>query len=565
MRLHPEGGAHDLTNQRGCKALLVYPRFSGTSFWNYQDTCKLVGARYSAAPLGLITVAALLPGEWPVRLVNCNTEELEARDLEWADMVMTGGMLPQQRDALRIVAEAQARGKPVVVGGPDATSSPEVYAAAEFLVLGEAEEIMGDFVSAWRSGAARGTFQAERFPDVTRSPVPRFDLLKLEQYMHVGVQYSRGCPFDCEFCNIVELNGRLPRTKTSAQILLELDALHALGYRGHVDFVDDNLIAARKSVKPFLADLRSWLERRGHPFEFTTEASLDLAGDDELLELMRRSNFFAVFVGIETPDTATLLQVNKRQNTRLDIVESVRKIQRAGIFVNAGFILGFDSERGSVAGPMIACIEAASIPVCMVGLLYALPGTRLSRRLHAEGRLEAHCPTEEDADQCTSGLNFAPRRHRRDVLRDYREVLQHIYTPEAFFGRVRRMGRELDRSASKLRAPLRNVLRDLRSFVRMGWRMGVRDRAVRRHWWGAMLDCLLHNPGALKIVGSFAALYLHYGPYSRRLVEGLDRRIDQLAASHAPAASGGQVTGGRAAEGAQPRRGIATAGAPLPS
>jgi radical SAM superfamily enzyme YgiQ (UPF0313 family) len=301
-------------------ALLVYPKFEGTSFWNYQATCELLGAKYSAAPLGLITVAALLPGNWEVRLVNRNTEELREEDLAWADVIMTGGMLPQQPDTLRIIEMAHALGQPVVVGGPDATCSPETYAAADFLVLGEAEEIMADFVAAFEGGAAKGTFTASRFPDVTRSPVPRFDLLQLDHYLHVGVQYSRGCPFDCEFCNVIDLNGRVPRAKTTEQVLRELDALHAVGYRGHVDFVDDNLIGNRRALKPFLRDLDRWLDARGRPFEFSTEASLDLAEEDELLRLMREANFF-------------------------------------------------DAEPETVAREMVACIEAASIPVCMVGLL----------------------------------------------------------------------------------------------------------------------------------------------------------------------------------------------------
>ncbi|MFL5301077.1 MAG: B12-binding domain-containing radical SAM protein, partial [Anaeromyxobacteraceae bacterium] len=364
----------------------------------------MVGARYSATPLGLITVAALLPASWEVRLVDENVEELSDAQLAWADVVMTGGMLPQQRDALAVVTRAHAAGKKVVVGGPDATASPEVYAAADFLVLGEAEEILAGFVADFEAGAERGRYTAVAFPDVARSPVPRFDLLKLDAYMHVGVQFSRGCPFDCEFCNVIELNGRKPRTKPVEQVLRELDTLCDLGYRGHVDFVDDNLIGNRGRAKPLLRGLATWLVERRHPFEFSTEASINLADDDELLALMKAANFFAIFVGIETSDTAALLETHKMQNTRRDIAESIHKIHRAGIFVNAGFIIGFDAERGNVAENMVACIEATGIPVCMVGLLYALPGTRLARRLQAEGRLHTDDYTiqhEEDGDQCT--------------------------------------------------------------------------------------------------------------------------------------------------------------------
>ncbi len=507
--------------------LLVYPRFGGASFWNYRATCELLGARHSAAPLGLITVAALLPAGWGVRLVDCNIEEVHPGDFAWADLVMTGGMLPQQPDALRIIGLAKAAGKPVVVGGPDVTGSPGIYAAADFRLLGEAEEVLADLLAAWLGGAQSGLFKATRFPDVTRSPVPRFDLLKLDQYLHVGIQYSRGCPFDCEFCNVIDLNGRVPRSKATAQVFRELDTLHALGYRGHVDFVDDNLIGSRRALKPFLRELRRWLEVHDWPFEFTTEASLDLAEDEELLQLLRDGNFFAIFVGLETPDAATLIQANKRHNTRSDMVASIHKIHRAGIFVNAGFIVGFDAEPAHVAAAMVDCIEAANIPVCMVGLLYALPGTRLAHRLREEGRLQpdAHTVLDGDADQCTSGLNFDTVRPRAEVLRDYKSVLERIYAPRAYFGRARRACRQLDRSAHRLRQPPRHVLRELRAFGRMAWRLGVLDRQVRAEWWRSVGDALLHYPSALKIVASFAALYVHLGPYSAELAKRLDFQI----------------------------------------
>jgi radical SAM superfamily enzyme YgiQ (UPF0313 family) len=519
-----------------CRALLVFPRFAGTSFWNYRATCDLMGARYPAAPLGLITVAALLPRTWELRLVDRNTRDLRDEDLAWADVVLTGGMLPQRRDTLHLIERLRALGKPVVVGGPDATSDPDAYAAADFRVLGEAEEIISDFLAAWSAGAVKGTFVATQFPDVTRSPIPRFDLLHLRDYLHVGVQYSRGCPFSCEFCNVIELNGRAPRTKTPAQVLRELDALRALGYRGHVDFVDDNLIGNRKALRPFLRELASWVRARRWPFEFTTEASLDLADDPELLSLLRAANFFAVFVGIETPDPEALRASFKRQNVGRDIAESVLAIHRAGLFVNAGFIVGFDTERGSVASAMVDCIEAASIPVCMVGLLFALPGTRLARRLDSEGRLppRAHEYRDEDADQCTSGINFRPLRPRADVLRDYRDILARIYAPDAYFGRALRAARSLDRSAHRIRPSLRNVVRDVRGFALMAWRQGVRDREVRATWWRSLLECALHNPSALKILLSFSALHLHLGPYAREATARLEREI---AAEEAEAAS----------------------------
>jgi len=511
--------------------LMVFPRFSPNSFWNYRETCAVAERKYSAAPLGLITVAALLPGDWPVRLVDRNIEELPEGDLDWADMVMIGGMLPQQADTKRVIKLAHAHNKPVVLGGPDVTCSPSVYEEVEFRLLGEVEEIMVDFLTAWRRGDRHGVFAAKTFPDIHHSPLPRFDLLKLQHYMHVGVQYSRGCPFNCEFCNIVELNGRVPRLKAEEQMLRELDALHALGYRGHVDIVDDNFIGNQKAVLPFLKALGDWSELKGRPFVFSAEASLNLADSDEILGLMRRCGFFGIFVGIETPDAQTLLSVKKRQNIGRDITASIQKIYEAGIFVNAGFIIGFDAEKGSVAQTMIRCIEEMAVPVCMVGLLYALPDTQLSRRLQQEGRLHASCDyvgSDDAADQCTSGLNFDTLRPRSEILQDYRVVLQSINHPTNFFGRVRRMARLIHPTPDRLPNVLPRLGRDIRSFLRISWRLGVRAREVRGPYWRTLADCLLHNPPAFRTVISFAALYLHLWPFSSYMDTQLRNQIEDL-------------------------------------
>ena len=391
-----------------CNVLMIFPRFNAQSFWSLQAACDMWGARCPAPPLGLITLAALLPATWNIRLINRNAEDLHDSDIEWADMVMTGGMLPQRFDCLELIDRVQSLGKPVVIGGPDAMSSPEVYKKAEFRVLGEAEGLIDHFITAWMRGERKGTFEAERFKaNVAESPIPRFDLLNFKHYLYIGVQFSRGCPFNCEFCDIIELYGKVPRTKSNAQMLRELDALYDAGYRGHVDFVDDNLIGNKKAIKLFLPHLIEWQKAHGYPFNFSTEASINLADDDQLLALMKQSNFFAIFVGIESPDTETLVQAQKKQNTRRSLAESVHKIYDAGMYVLAGFIVGFDTEKGSMAEAMIECIEATGIPVAMVGLLTALPSTQLTRRLEKEERLLPLIAKDmEHGDQCTAGLNF---------------------------------------------------------------------------------------------------------------------------------------------------------------
>ena len=515
-----------------CNVLMIYPRFNAGSCWDFKAAGEMAGARYPAAPLGLITVAALLPKSWDIRLVNCNTDTLTDDDLDWAEMVMTGGMHFQQAHALQLIELCRARGKPVVVGGPDVTSTPDFYHRANFRVLGEAEEIMDDFVAAWGSGAREGEFIAPMGQtDVTKSPTPRFDLLKFDDYLHVGVQFSRGCPFNCEFCDIIELYGRVPRTKTTAQVLAELDALYALGYRGHIDFVDDNLIGNKKALRKFLPDLQNWLKIKQFPFEFSTEASVNLADDEVLLRELQAANFFAVFVGIESPDTETLIMTRKKQNTRRSLQESIYKIYDAGIFVLAGFIVGFDSENTTVADGMIECIEDLSIPVCTVGLLYALPNTQLTRRLRHEGRLFAdhHTAARPDqGDQCTSGLNFLTKRPRRDVLVDYKAIVGSVYHPAAFFGRLRRMGRMLKPGARRLKMPLRKLPRDIRSVRRLIWHMLWAETELRRQFFRTIFETAWHNRHALPAMIKLSALYVHLGPFSGQVTGQIQQQIDDI-------------------------------------
>ena len=521
-----------MTSISSCRVLLIYPRFSAATFWNYTVACELVGARYPAAPLGLITVAALLPPAWELRLVNRNTEALTDDDLLWADLVMTGGMLAQQVDTLALIELCHAHGKPVAVGGPDPTSSPEIYAAADFRVLGEAEGIIATFIAAREAGARTGCFTAEKFTvDVTTSPIPRFDLLKFDQYLYVGVQYSRGCPFTCEFCDIIELYGRVPRAKTTPQMLAELEALYQLGYRGHVDFVDDNLIGNKKALRTLLPALADWLRARDYPFEFSTEASINMADDDELLRLMRRANFFTVFVGIESPDPATLVHTRKKQNTRRDLAASVHKIYRAGMFVTAGFIVGFDSETLSMADAMADFIAEAAIPVCMVGLLYALPNTQLTRRLQAEGRLHVgfDVATAETGDQCIATMNFDTLRPLSDILRDYRRILERVYDPAAFADRLERLAGMLDRSERPFELP-EGDKRLKSASIGMVHEIISRLPEARQPFWQSFVKISKSNPAALRYIVMLMAFYLHLGPYARAVIATIDAKLAELGA-----------------------------------
>ena len=373
-------------------------------------------------------------------------------------------------------------------------------------------------------------FEIEKFTvDVTKSPVPRFDLLNFDYYLHIGVQFSRGCPFTCEFCDIIELYGRVPRAKTNPQMLAELDELYRLGYRGHVDFVDDNLIGNKKAVRTFMPVLKDWLERNDYPFEFTTEASVNLADDDDFLKAMSEANFVGVFVGIESPDPDTLVAMRKKQNTRRSLVESIHKIYAAGIFVTAGFIVGFDSEKGSIADGMIKLIEEAAIPVCMVGLLYALPNTQLTRRLTKEGRLhpvpDSYLPGS--ADQCTQGLNFDTLRPREDILLDYKRILEKVYEPAAYAGRLERLTTLLDNSHRKRRtdAGLSRRRFDGREMIN---RIITNLPEPRELFWPVLTRCVSSNPQSARWILALTALYLHLGPFSRYVIGQIEQKIEDL-------------------------------------
>jgi hypothetical protein len=518
------------------RCLLVHPEFRQASFWNYRATCDLVGAKYPASPLGLITVAALLPADWSCRLVDCNVETLTDADLAWADLVFIGGMIPQQSSSLALIERCRAAGRTVVVGGPDATSSPHIYDRADHLVLGEAEVTLPRWLRDREAGTAQHRYECgEEKADVSRSPLPRFDLLKFDRYLHVGVQFARGCPFRCEFCDIIELFGRVPRLKTPAQLLAELQRLHDLGYRGHIDFVDDNFIGNKHAVKEFLSVLREWLDGHDWPFEFSTEASINLADDDALLGLMQQVGFSAVFVGIESPDEETLRSAQKSQNTKRVLADSIRKLYSYGMFVNTGYIVGFDTERGSVAPGVLDLIEASAVPVNMVGLLAALPNTQLTRRLAKEGRLfeDFDIAPDDCGDQCTAGLNFTTLRPRGDILRDYRRIIAESFTPEAYFARVRDVGAALNCSVKRLRVPLRQRVRDLACFGRIAWRMGVR-RSYRAEFWRTLASCLRRNPRAVRYAVALMALYLHFGDFRGFLLGRLDADIARADAEPAP-------------------------------
>ncbi|MEX1256204.1 MAG: B12-binding domain-containing radical SAM protein [Gemmatimonadota bacterium] len=488
-------------------ALLLSPKFPIT-FWGFQHALSFVRKRAALPPLGLLTVASLLPHTWEKRLVDLNVEDLTPEDLEWADYAFLGGMAVQRKSALDLVARCRAAGVPVVAGGPLFTSDPGDVPEVEHLLLNEAELTLPRFLSDLAKGTPARLYEASGFADLTESPVPMWSLARLDRYQSMSVQYSRGCPYDCEFCNVTALFGHRPRIKPAEQVVGELDALLAEGWRGPVFFADDNIIGHRKSVKTeLLPALIRWQRLRG-PIRFYTQASVNLADDDGLLEMMVAAGFESVFVGIETPDERGLMESNKKHNLNRDLIGDVKRIHRAGIQVQGGFIVGFDSDDASIFDRQIRFIQESGIVTAMVGLLQAPPGTRLFERLKREGRLLGRI-TGDNSDGTS---NILPLMDGRTLCQGYRRILEHIYAPQHFYERVRTFLREYRQP------PLRKAGGQPRllPFLRSIYRLGIRGEE-RVQYWFLLFSTLFSRPRLLPTAVTLAI----YGHHFRRVSESL--------------------------------------------
>lgn len=439
------------------KILLVYPEIPPT-YWNMQYALHFIGKRATLPPLGLITVAAMLPDDCELTLVDMNVTELTRQAVAQADLVFTSSMLIQRASHQRVVALCNDVGTPVVAGGPFPTSSHAEMKGVDYFVLGEAEDLLSRFIDDFKSSYAAHVYTSPTRPEIAKTPVPRFDLLDASAYSSMALQFSRGCPHTCEFCDVIELFGRTPRVKSTPQFMAEVEALYASGFRGSLFVVDDNFIGNKKSVFALLPELADWQQRHGYPFALYTEATVTLASDDALVDAMTKAGFNMVFLGIETPVEASLRDAHKLQNLKLDLLASVRRLQERGLEVSAGFIVGFDSDPDDVFERQLRFIEAAGIPMAMVGMLTALPRTRLHKRLAAEGRmLEAG----DGNNTHELRLTFVPKMDPQVLVGGYARLLHDLYSPARYFARCVTLLRHLKPHRTSTRRVGRTELRAL--------------------------------------------------------------------------------------------------------
>jgi radical SAM superfamily enzyme YgiQ (UPF0313 family) len=495
------------------KILLVYPQYPDT-FWSFKHALKLIRKKASFPPLGLLTVAAMLPVEWEKKLVDLNVRPITDEQIQWADYVFLSSMVVQKSSVREVISQCHHLGVKVVAGGPLFTNEYEEYPEVDHLVLGEAEYILPQLVADLKKGAAKRVYRAEGYPDINHTPVPLWSLIRMQDYNSMNIQYSRGCPFDCEFCDIVVLNGRLPRTKSKSQVLAEFDALYSAGWRDPVFIVDDNFIGNQKKLKQeILPAIIDWQEKNHHPFTFFTETSINLADDEELMDLMVEAGFNSVFVGIESPSEESLEECHKLQNKNRDLIQSVKIIQNRGMQVMGGFIIGFDSDRQSIFKTQINFIQKSGIVTAMVGLLNAPRGTRLYRRLKEENRLDIAF----SGDNMDYSLNFIPKMDKGTLIDGYKHVLDTIYSPKHFYERARTFLGEYRLPHGKLGG--RFQFYRIFGGLNITWALGFKERG-QLQYWKFLLSSFFRNPRSIPISIELAAYGYHFRKVSQQYFNG---------------------------------------------
>jgi radical SAM superfamily enzyme YgiQ (UPF0313 family) len=449
---------------------------------------KIISKKAAHPPLGLLTVAAMLPSEWDKKVVDMNTTPLDDKDINWADYVFLSAMIVQRDSASQIITKCKELGTKVVAGGPLFTTEPDEFDDVDYLVLDEAEITLPPFLEDLMEGHPQHLYSSNERPDLTKTPVPLWSLINLKHYASMSIQYTRGCPFDCEFCDIVILNGRNPRTKDTAQILTEMDSLYNHGWRGTLFIVDDNFIGNKKKLKSdMLPAIIKWQKEKKYPFPLFTEASINLADDEKLMKLMAEAGFDRIFIGIETPNEESLIECNKSQNKNRDLVASVKKIQSYGFEVQGGFIVGFDSDPISIFRNQIEFIQNSGIVTAMVGLLNAPRGTQLFKRLEQENRLLK----DFTGDNTDFSMNFIPKMNHETLIDGYKHILNTIYAPKLYYQRI-----EVFLSQFKPQQKLKISqikLNYLSGFIRSIWILGVKEKG-RIYYWKLFVSTLFKRP-----------------------------------------------------------------------
>jgi len=494
------------------KILLVYPQYPDT-FWSFKHALKFVSKKAAFPPLGLLTVAAMLPTEWEKKLIDMNTESLSNKDIEWADYVFLSAMAVQRESAKDVIKRCHELGTSIIAGGPLFTTEHEAFNDIDHFVLNEAELTLPYFIEDLKKGCARPVYTTDRRPDVEKTPIPAWDLINMKKYVSMSIQYSRGCPFDCEFCDIVVLNGHKPRVKNRLQILAELDALYDRGWRGDVFIVDDNFIGNKRRLKEeILPAIIEWLKLKRYPFSFFTEVSINLSDDEELMRLMVDANFNMVFIGIETPNEESLVECKKAQNMNRDLLASVKKLQNRGLQVQGGFIVGFDNDPHTIFENQIHFIQKSGIVTAMVGILSALPGTKLHQRLKNENRLLG----EVSGNNTDCSLNFTPKMNSETLVEGYRSIVSNIYSPKHYYKRIKTFLAEYKPQHVSTSRP---KLVHLSAFVRSMWVLGLKEKG-RSNYWSFIAWVLLRQPQHLPISVNLAICGFHF----RKVMEGYNDR-----------------------------------------
>jgi radical SAM superfamily enzyme YgiQ (UPF0313 family) len=511
---------------KNIKALLVWPKIP-PSYWAFSGMLELLPEKVVMPPLGLATVAALCPPNWTLRLVDEAVEDLTDLDLHWADLVMVGGMEVQKHGMQAVLARARRLGRRTIVGGPYASSEPaRMLAMADHVVVGEPDEVFPEIARDLEDGTARRHYEIAEKPDVTKSPLPRFDLFKLESYASMSIQFSRGCPFQCEFCDIIILYGRKPRTKTPQQVTAELDELLRLGWMKQVFMVDDNFIGNHQRALDLCVELEKWQQEHGFPVMFYTEASMDLAKKTALMDAMVRANFFYVFLGIESPSKEALKETRKFQNLAIDPVSSVELIHEHGLWVTGGFIVGFDSDTDDIFDRQIEFIERTAIPWAILNCLHAIPRTALHDRMQKEGRLLAESPTTGD----TTPPNFRTTLAPAAILRGQAKTLAAIYDPAAFYERAWRSMESWQTKKTQHAARQPGAVGIAAIVLRSVWQQGIKSN-YRKAYWKYALRIVSHyamEPAKIWMAATIMISGHHFIPYSRVVVEKIEREVERV-------------------------------------